>query len=154
MDLDMETMEKFLSLRARDFLSYADTPAHRRMEQDPSLGSGIKKKIVGLSQVRNVGATILETYLRAYSLVVDALVVLDDFSTDDTLIHLHKLKSMLPIETIIERKNWTSWDEVELKSILLEEGRRINGTHFVFLDGIEIIYYFQVSMIIPICPIY
>lgn len=97
-------------------------------------------KIVGYMQVRNE-ENIIEQALRCLALYVDGIVVLDDASTDNTPHILAKLKSELPIELIISNTEsaWLTGKETDNMQKLLDAGRAVGGTHFVFMDADEII---------------
>ena len=92
-------------------------------------------KIVGLVPVRNEEIMIVSC-LKALSLYTDAIVVLDDASEDGTVAAIKSLKQECNIERIIEKENWYR-DEPGDKNLLLNVGRRIGGTHFVFVDSDE-----------------
>ncbi|MBY0110248.1 MAG: glycosyltransferase family 2 protein [Candidatus Babeliaceae bacterium] len=93
-------------------------------------------KIVGLIGVRNEEIMIKQC-LQALSLYVDAIVILDDASTDKTLDIIYSLKDTCKVERIIEKKSWFR-DEPGDRNALLNTGRKIGGTHFISLDADEI----------------
>lgn len=96
-------------------------------------------KIVALLQVRNE-EIVIRSCLRALAHYVDAFVVLDDFSQDNTVKILHSLqKNELNIETILynDASAWQVKTEHYNRQQLLEAGRKIGGTHFVFIDADE-----------------
>ncbi len=95
-------------------------------------------KIVGLMQVRNE-EMFIEQCLRALSLYVDAIVVLEDASEDHTLEILQQLRKELPIERIIihDQSSWQVRDERYNRQALLDAGRAIEGTHFIMIDADE-----------------
>lgn len=97
-------------------------------------------KIVGLAQVKNE-QDIIEVFLRAFKSAVDALVVLDDGSTDATVAIVQKLASELSIERIIVNSQceWVNGTELNNKQRLLDAGRECGGTHFIELDADEIL---------------
>lgn len=92
-------------------------------------------KIIGLMPVRNEG-DIIDQSLKALSLYVDSIVVLDDASTDDTVAKIKSIAQECKVESIIEKKEWYR-DEPADANKLLEEGRRLGGTHFIRLDADE-----------------
>ncbi len=96
-----------------------------------------KTKVVGLMPARNE-ENIIANALRAMAKITDAIVYLDDNSTDLTLEIVKSLKDECNIETIITKDNWFR-DEPADRNRLLEEGRKIGGTHFLVLDADEII---------------
>lgn len=91
--------------------------------------------IVGLMAVRNESG-ILAQHLRAFSLYTDAIVVLDDASTDDTVVVIESLARECNIQKIIRKKVWHR-DEPGDKNKLLEAGRELGGTHFIVMDADE-----------------
>lgn len=95
-------------------------------------------KIIGLIAVRNE-ESIVEQCLRALSCYVDSIVILDDASTDQTLNIIQKLLDKLPIEQVICCRNSSHENRSEgyNKQKLLNEGRRLGGTHFVLIDADE-----------------
>lgn len=104
-----------------------------------ALISAKEPKIVGLMQVRNE-AGIVEQTLRCLRPYVDALVVLDDASDDETPQILERLANELSIEKIIleTTSGWQVRTEIENRQKLLDTGRAIGGTHFIELDADEI----------------
>jgi glycosyltransferase involved in cell wall biosynthesis len=97
-----------------------------------------KPKIVTLMQVRNE-ENIIEQCLRAITLYTDAIIVLDDASTDKTLSIVQFLSKELPIEKIIccEISSRENGNESDNAQMLLSAGREIYGTHFIILDADE-----------------
>lgn len=93
-------------------------------------------KIVGLIPVRNE-EKLIEICLRSLSFYTDSIIVLDDASQDNTLKIIESLKHECRIEKIIRKKIWKR-DELGDKKLLLSEGRKIGGTHFIVLDADEI----------------
>ncbi|MEX0940425.1 MAG: glycosyltransferase family 2 protein [Candidatus Babeliales bacterium] len=98
-----------------------------------------QSKIIGLVQVRNE-ENIIEQYLRALSCYTDAIVVLDDASSDDSLFIVCSLAEQLNIEKILTQKQSTreSGNESDNSQLLLKAGRQIGGTHFIVIDADEI----------------
>lgn len=100
-------------------------------------GCAIKAhKIVGLVPVRNEAALIGQC-LKCLSCFTDAIVVLDDASTDETVEIVKSLARECNIKRIIEKKKWYR-DEPGDKNKLLNAGRKIGGTHFIVIDADEI----------------
>jgi glycosyltransferase involved in cell wall biosynthesis len=93
-------------------------------------------KIVGLVPVRNE-AIFVGNCLRALAAHTDAIIVLDDVSTDGTLDIVKSLVKECRIERIIEKKEWVRNERAD-KQALLEAGRQIGGTHFIVIDADEI----------------
>jgi glycosyltransferase involved in cell wall biosynthesis len=99
----------------------------------------LAKKIVGLVQIRNESAMI-EQCLHALSFYTDAIVILDDASTDDTVKICESVADKYHIEHIIKNDNssWeTRYESYKLQK-LLNTGRSIKGTHFIYVDADEI----------------
>lgn len=98
---------------------------------------GNDSKIVGLMQVRNE-SHIIEASLRALAVYVDAIVVLDDASEDETVQIIEDLSKIL---NIVLLKNqtcaWQTSSEKTNRQRLLSAGREIGGTHFILLDADE-----------------
>lgn len=99
----------------------------------------LPQKIVALVQVRNE-EILIRSCLRALSYYVDAFVILDDFSQDNTVAILKSLqKNELNIETILynDASAWQVKTEHYNRQKLLEAGRAVGGTHFVMVDADE-----------------
>jgi glycosyltransferase involved in cell wall biosynthesis len=97
-----------------------------------------KAKIVALVMVRNE-EHIIEQCLRALTYYVDSIIVLDDASEDSTPEIVKGLAGQLPIECLM-RNNKSAWEyrtEMYNKQRLLNEGRRVGGTHFIIIDADE-----------------
>lgn len=94
-------------------------------------------KIVGLVPVRNEQIFITQC-LKALSLYTDAIIVLDDYSTDNTVEIIESLTEECNIERIIKKKSWYR-DEPGDKNKMLQAGREIGGTHFVWVDADEML---------------
>jgi len=92
-------------------------------------------RIVGLMPARNEGAKI-EFALRALAEVTDAIVFLDDCSTDNTLSRVRGLAEICRIERILTKDEWFR-DEPGDRNRLLDAGRAIGGTHFIVVDADE-----------------
>jgi hypothetical protein len=93
-------------------------------------------KIVGLVPVRNE-EILIANCLRALVPYTDAIVVLDDVSTDKTLAIVESLKEECHVERIIAKKEWIR-DEKADREAMLVAGREIGGTHFIVVDADEI----------------
>jgi glycosyltransferase involved in cell wall biosynthesis len=93
------------------------------------------KKIIGLVPVRNEEAYI-DQCLRALALYTDAIIVLDDASTDNTVAIVESLAQECHIDRIIKKAVWKR-DEPGDRNKLIQAGREIGGTHFIVLDADE-----------------
>ena len=98
---------------------------------------GKPRKIVGLIAARNEEPFIRQC-LKCLALYADAIVFLDDASTDATLSIVESLAQECHIEIIIRKDVWFR-DETGDKNLLLKAGREIGGTHFIVLDADELI---------------
>jgi len=96
-----------------------------------------ESKIVGLVPARNE-APFIEQCLRALSLYADAIVYLDDASTDNTVEIVQSLAKACNIEKIIVKEKWYR-DEPGDRNKLLQAGREIGGTHFIVIDADEML---------------
>jgi FkbM family methyltransferase len=94
-------------------------------------------KIVGLVPARNERHLISQC-LRALSLFTDAIVYLDDASTDETVQIVESLRNECNIERIIRKNEWLR-DEPGDRNLMLQAGREIGGTHFIVLDADEML---------------
>lgn len=94
-------------------------------------------KIVGLVPARNEEVIIAQC-LRCLSLFTDAIVFLDDASTDKTVEIVENLAKECRIERIIRKGQWHR-DEPGDRNKLLNAGREIEGTHFIVIDADEIL---------------
>lgn len=91
-------------------------------------------KIITLVPVKNE-AWILRFSLKNFSLFSDEILILDDGSTDEST----NISSSFKKVTIIpfcEKENHVNMSH--RRNILLNEGRRRGGTHFVMLDADEV----------------
>ena len=91
--------------------------------------------IVGLVTMRNESAIIAQC-LRCLSRLTDAIVVIDDASTDDSVAICEDLREECNVKHIICKKSWHR-DESSDRNRLLNAGRSIGGTHFIMLDADE-----------------
>jgi glycosyltransferase involved in cell wall biosynthesis len=96
----------------------------------------IPAKIVGLVQVRNE-QIFIQQCLRALSYYTDAIVILDDASTDETLKIICSLAHECHIEKILKKTEWKDWNEPFNRNQLLAAARSIGGTHMVIIDADE-----------------
>lgn len=94
-------------------------------------------KIVALVPGRNESAFLYQ-HLKALSLLVDAIVYLDDASEDDSIKIVESIAVECKVEKIIQKEKWVR-DEPGDRNMLLTAGRSIGGTHFVVLDADEMI---------------
>jgi len=92
-------------------------------------------KIIGLVAVRNESIMIRQC-LKALSLYTDAIIVLDDYSTDNTVEIIQSLAHECRIEKIITKDSWYR-NESGDKYALLNAGRALGGTHFIVIDADE-----------------
>ena len=96
-----------------------------------------EKKIIALLAGRNEDA-ILEQCIKGLALVADSIIYLDDASTDSSMNLMQKLQQEYPIEKIITKAVWHRTEAAD-KSLLLAEGRKLGGTHFIILDADELV---------------
>lgn len=92
-------------------------------------------RIIGLVPARNEEDKV-EFALRALSKFTDAIVFLDDCSTDGTVQVVRNLAESCRVEKIIEKPVWHR-DEPGDRNRLLAAGRELGGTHFVVIDADE-----------------
>jgi len=92
-------------------------------------------KIVGLLPVRNESFLIAQC-LKGLAPYVDAIVIFDDASEDNTVEIIESLAKEYKVEQIIRRKKWHRSEPLN-RSTLLKVGRAIGGTHFVYIDADE-----------------
>jgi FkbM family methyltransferase len=98
--------------------------------------SSVKKpKIVGLVAARNE-ENIIGQCLRLLSQFTDAIVYLDDCSTDSSVAVVQSLAEQCRVERIITKDRWLR-DEPGDRNKMLQAGREIGGTHFIVLDADE-----------------
>jgi len=94
-------------------------------------------KLVGLVPVRNERVMIAQC-LKALSKYTDAIVILDDCSTDETVDIIESLAQDCNVARIIKKDTWHR-NEPGDKNKLLDAGRKIGGTHFIVIDADEIL---------------
>jgi hypothetical protein len=92
-------------------------------------------RIIGLLPARNEEDKI-EFALKALAGFTDAIVFLDDCSTDKTVQVVRDLSAVCRVEKIIEKTVWHR-DEPGDRNRLLAAGRALGGTHFVVIDADE-----------------
>lgn len=80
----------------------------------------------------------IEFALKALALHTDAIVYLDDCSTDKTVERVEAIQESCRIERILRKDKWLR-DEPADRNRLLEAGREIGGTHFIVIDADEAI---------------
>ena len=95
-----------------------------------------RKKIVALIETKNE-ATQIAFCIRAVAKFVDAICVHDDVSDDNTVQIVESLAAEYPIERIIRKTESWQYSETGRQKPLLDAGREIGGTHFVFIDADE-----------------
>ena len=93
-------------------------------------------KIVALLPARNE-RPLLEQCIRALAQYADAIVYLDDASTDESCALVESLADECRVEKIIKKKHWKR-DEPGDRNLLLQAGRALGGTHFIVLDADEL----------------
>jgi glycosyltransferase involved in cell wall biosynthesis len=94
-----------------------------------------RPKIVGLIPARNEAAR-LEFCLRALAEFTDAIVYLDDCSSDDSVSVVERVAKDCKVEAILRNTTWRR-DEPGDRNRLLQAGRKIGGTHFIVIDADE-----------------
>ena len=95
----------------------------------------VNPRIIGLVPARNEEDKVAFA-LRALAKFTDAIVFLDDCSTDRTVQVVRGLSESCRIEKIIEKPVWHR-DEPGDRNRLLAAGRDLGGTHFVVIDADE-----------------
>lgn len=79
----------------------------------------------------------LRASLKALAYYTDAIVYLDDCSTDHSLEIVESCRAECRIERILKNNAWRR-DEPGDRNLLLQAGREIGGTHFIVIDADEI----------------
>ena len=91
-------------------------------------------KIVALLPFKNE-AQFLGAYCSSLTGIVDAIVAIDDGSTDNSS---EVLREKSPVPVCIENSDSTEdWSVDKIRQQLLDAGRDVGGTHFVCLDADE-----------------
>jgi glycosyltransferase involved in cell wall biosynthesis len=93
-----------------------------------------RRKIVGLVPARNESGVIAQC-LRCLARFTDAIVYLDDCSTDDSVEIVRSLAEKHDI-TVLTKEEWHR-DEPGDRNRLLQAGREVGGTDFVVIDADE-----------------
>lgn len=94
-------------------------------------------KVIGLMTARNED-WILGLTLRGVMLIVDEMIVLDHASTDDTARIIREVAREHPGRIHYQRREDPVWREATIRQSLLEDGRKLGGTHFWVIDGDEL----------------
>ncbi|KAA8492181.1 hypothetical protein FVE85_3619 [Porphyridium purpureum] len=106
-----------------------------------SSAAASSKKVVALVELRNV-RHMLPFWMSALAMITDAVVALDDVSTDGTVEWLLENGAAFGIERIIaKREPWVLREELRDRNLLLHEGRLAQGSHFILLDYDEVVSY-------------
>jgi hypothetical protein len=95
-------------------------------------------KVIGLMTARNED-WILGLTLRGAMLIADEMIVLDHASTDDTFLIIHEVAQEYPGRIHYQRRDHPVWREATIRQGLLEDGRRLGGTHFWMTDADELV---------------
>jgi len=93
-------------------------------------------KIIGLVAIRNE-ELLIEQCLRGLAAYTDSIIVFDDASEDRTIDIVQSLVSECTIEKILCKKKWHR-TESDDRNLLLQEGRKLGGTHFIVIDADEL----------------
>ncbi len=93
-------------------------------------------KIVALTPVKNE-EWILPTFISSMKKIADEIIILDDNSSDKTndILRNNSIK-------VIHLKQTDQVNMSQKRLLLLEEGRKVGGTHFIWLDADESFDYF------------
>lgn len=105
------------------------------LETWPKLIENSGLRILGLVAARNE-SVFIKNCLKALAVYTDAIVFLDDASTDNTLAIVESIREDCHIEKIIAKKNWVRNERAD-KQLLLDAGRALGGTHFIMIDADE-----------------
>jgi hypothetical protein len=95
-------------------------------------------KVIGLMTARNED-WILGLTLRGVMLIVDEMIVLDHASTDDTARIIREVAREHPGRIHHQRREDPVWREATIRQSLLEDGRKLGGTHFWVIDADELL---------------
>lgn len=135
--VDVQSIDTFLGHIPAPPRGYHETRTADLSAESIAVRSGDTVKIVALIPARNESA-IIEQCLRAVSIAVDAVVYLDDCSTDGSLDIVRSLAAECKVERILTKQSWYR-DEPGDRNRLLEAGRQIGGTHFLVIDADEML---------------
>lgn len=94
-----------------------------------------KPKIIGLVPARNE-SRVIKQCLECLSRFTDGIVYLDDCSTDNSVKLVQGIARKHNIK-ILRKKTWHR-DEPGDRNLLLENGRKMGGTHFIVVDADEV----------------
>jgi hypothetical protein len=94
-------------------------------------------KVIGLMTARNED-WILGLTLRGVMLIVDEMIVLDHASTDGTALIIHEVAREHPGRIHYQRREDPVWREATIRQGLIEDGRKLGGTHFWVIDADEL----------------
>lgn len=129
---------KFSDAQMEARMDAAEASGHVRYQfpvpARPRGANGVK--IFGLVAVRNVASNIAE-FLRLLALLTDAIAVLDDASSDETVAQVLSVARECQIEAVITKSAWVR-NEAQDKNLLLRLSRRLNATAFIVPDYDEI----------------
>lgn len=92
-------------------------------------------KIIGLVPVRNE-ALIIEQCLRGLAPYVDEIIILNDASEDDTLDIIYRVGPSCKVSHVLNKPVWNRNESFD-RNMLLIEGRKRGGTHFIVIDADE-----------------
>lgn len=145
-----------LPYRSRSQQTFGPQSAEKHRSTGADLGAGTStpfSKIVAMVPVRDE-AHLIPSSLRALSRLADAVVVLDDCSTDGSGDVARNLASECKIERVARSPSCSAvhdsgararsalpyWgDEIAHRSFLLQLAREVGGTHFLAIDADEIV---------------
>lgn len=133
--IDLDLIDRFVTTAPK--APHIHTPIPPRKNDRHSSGCRKQHKIIGLLPARNEKHIIAQC-IKSLSLFTDAIVYLDDASTDETLQIVESLARECRIERIIRKNKWYR-DEPGDRNTLLQAGREIGGTHFIVIDADEIL---------------
>jgi hypothetical protein len=95
-------------------------------------------KVVGLMTVRNED-WILGLTLRGAMQIVDEMIVLDHASIDGTAQIIHEVAEEFPGRIHYQRRDDPVWREASIRQGLIDDGRKLGGTHFWMIDADELV---------------
>jgi glycosyltransferase involved in cell wall biosynthesis len=118
--------------KVKQTLWFRKVPLLKSLIPQPAVSN---PRIIGLMPARNEEDKI-GFALKALAKFTDAIVFLDDCSTDKTVQVVKGLSQECRVEKIIEKTAWHR-DEPGDRNRLLAAGRALGGTHFVVIDADE-----------------